>query len=263
MRAFKLLTGAGAVAVGVAAPLAAGAAVRAIRAYDGGLDDVDRHPHDAGLVGAEHDGESLRLVMLGDSLAVGVGAGSPELTIGARLARGLASALARPVELSNVAVAGSASKDLPAQIELVTDLPAPPDVAVIIVGANDVLHRAGIAASVRYLYRATLDLQALGCKVVMGTCPDLGTVRLAIQPVRYYLRRMSRRLAIAQMLVVLRAGGRPVPLLDTVGPIFWRKPQLMFSTDHFHPSALGYARAAAVLLPSVSAAVFRAAKPRV
>jgi lysophospholipase L1-like esterase len=44
-------------------------------------------------------------------------------------------------------------------------------------------------------------------------------------------------------------------LLDTVGPIFWRKPKLMFSTDHFHPSALGYARAAAVLLPSVSAAV--------
>jgi lysophospholipase L1-like esterase len=28
----------------------------------------------------------------------------------------------------------------------------------------------------------------------------------------------------------------------------------MFSTDHFHPSSAGYARAAAVLLPSVAAA---------
>jgi lysophospholipase L1-like esterase len=255
MRAGKLLAGAGVVAFGAAAPLAAGVAVRAIRANDGRLDDTDQLPHDGGLVGAEHDGEPLRLAMLGDSLAVGVGAGSPELTVGARLARGLASALARPVELSNFAVAGSEAKDLPAQVELVTAMPTPPDVVVIIVGGNDVLHRVRVAASVGYLYRAALDLKALGCKVVMGTCPDLGTVRLAVQPVRYYLHRMSRRLAIAQMLVVLRAGGRPVPLLDTVGPIFWRKPKLMFSTDHFHPSALGYARAAAVLLPSVSAAV--------
>jgi lysophospholipase L1-like esterase len=255
MRAGKLLAGAGVVVFGAAAPLAAGVAVRAIRANDGRLDDTDQLPHDGGLVGAEHDGEPLRLAMLGDSLAVGVGAGSPELTVGARLARGLASALARPVELSNFAVAGSEAKDLPAQVELVTAMPTPPDVVVIIVGGNDVLHRVRIAASVRYLYRAALDLKALGCKVVMGTCPDLGTVRLAVQPVRYYLHRVSRRLAIAQMLVVLRAGGRPVPLLDTLGPIFWRKPKLMFSTDHFHPSALGYARAAAVLLPSAAATV--------
>ncbi|HEY9522944.1 MAG TPA: SGNH/GDSL hydrolase family protein, partial [Thermopolyspora sp.] len=246
MKAGKMLAGAGVVALGAAAPLAAGVAVSAIRAYDGRLtDDPDLLASDAGLFGAEHGGEPVRLVMLGDSLAVGVGAGSPELTIGARLAHGLASALARPVELSNFALVGSESKELPGQLEAVVAMPVPPDLAVIIVGGNDVLHRTRIAASVRYLYRAVLDLKALGCKVVVGTCPDLGTVRLAIQPVRYYLRRMSRRLAIAQMLVVLRAGSRPVPLLDTVGPIFWHKPKLMFSPDHFHPSALGYARAAA------------------
>lgn len=254
MKAGRMLAGAGMVALGAAAPLAAGVAVSAIRARDSWLEYDADLATDAGLFGAEHDGPPLRLVMLGDSLAVGVGAGSPHHTVGARLALSLSAMLARPVELSNFAVAGSESKGLPEQLERVTAMTAPPDVAVIIVGGNDVLHRTRIATSARYLYRAALDLKSLGCKVVMATCPDLGTVRLAIQPVRYYLRRMSRRLAIAQMLVVLRAGGRPVPLLDTVGPIFWHKPKLMFSTDHFHPSALGYARAAAVLLPSVSAA---------
>ena len=169
------------VAFGAAAPLAAGVAVRAIRAYDGWLDITDQLPTNDGLVGAEYDGEPLRLVMLGDSLAVGVGAGFPDLTIGARLARGLAAALARPVELE-FRRGRERVRRLPAQVELVTAMPAPPDIVVIIVGGNDVLHRVRIATSVRYLYRAALDLKALDCKVVIATCPDLGTVRLTVQP---------------------------------------------------------------------------------
>ena len=54
MRAGKLLAGAGVVAFGAAAPLAAGVAVRAIRAYDGRLERSPTSSDDAGLVGAEY-----------------------------------------------------------------------------------------------------------------------------------------------------------------------------------------------------------------
>jgi hypothetical protein len=40
-----------------------------------------------------------------------------------------------------------------------------------------------------------------------------------------------------------------------LGPVFSADPKTMFSEDRFHPSATGYARVAAALLPSVSAAL--------
>jgi hypothetical protein len=46
-----------------------------------------------------------------------------------------------------------------------------------------------------------------------------------------------------------------VSLGDLIGPEFAESPHVMFSKDRFHPSAAGYARAAAALLPSVCAAL--------
>lgn len=211
-------------------------------------------PRAQGTFGAGGDGPELQLVMLGDSLAVGVGADEPSETLGAILAEDMARLSRSPVTLFNVAVTGSESRDLASQLAELRKLTEHPDVAVIIIGGNDVMHRNSITTAVRHLYRAVLALRKMDCRVVVATCPDMGTVRPLIQPLRYLAHRASRALATAQTLVVLRAGGRPVPLGASLGPIFGSKPKLMFSTDHFHPSALGYARAAAVLLPSVSAA---------
>jgi hypothetical protein len=52
---------------------------------------------------------------------------------------------------------------------------------------------------------------------------------------------------------VLEAGGRTVSLGNLLGPIFEADPGRMFSSDHFHPSAEGYARAASVILPTLLA----------
>lgn len=210
-------------------------------------------PRATGAFRADLDGTPLKLAMLGDSLAVGVGADAPAETVGAILATDLAELAGRPVTLFNVAVTGAESRDLATQLADLVALSAHPDVAVIIVGGNDVMHRNSIASAVRHLYRVVLTLRHAGTRVVVATCPDMGTVRALAQPLRYLAHRVSRSLATAQTLIVLRAGGRPVPLGSTLGPLFRHKPALMFSTDHFHPSALGYARAAAVLLPSVSA----------
>ena len=61
-------------------------------------------------------------------------------------------------------------------------------------------------------------------------------------------------MAAAQTVAVVEAGGRTVSLGSVLGPAF-ASDRDMFSVDEFHPSAHGYAQAAAVLLPSVADAV--------
>ncbi len=204
--------------------------------------------------GTEYDGDPLNLALLGDSLAVGVGAGTREATVGFLLAAGLSKASGRPVRLHQVAVVGSESSELAAQLCTLEESVAHPEVAVIVVGGNDVMHLQSIRGAANHLAETVRELRRRGCQVVVATCPDMGTVRPFFQPLRFFAHWLSRALATTQTIVVLRNGGRAVSLADTVGPIFRKDPHLMFSTDNLHPSALGYARAADVLLPSVCAA---------
>ena len=54
---------------------------------------------------------------------------------------------------------------------------------------------------------------------------------------------------------MVEAGGWTVSLGDLLGPRFAAEPTRMFAWDRFHPSAEGYAMAAAALLPTVLSAL--------
>ena len=125
------------------------------------------------------------------------------------------------------------------------------DVAVVVVGGNDVTHRVRTAESVRHLREAVETLVGSGTAVVVGTCPDLGALTAVPQPLRSLARRASRQLAAAQRELVLGLGGRVVSLADVVGPFFIAQPDEMFAVDRFHPSSAGYRRTAKAILPSV------------
>lgn len=199
-------------------------------------------------------GATLDLLLVGDSIAAGLGAELPRETLGARLATRLAKATRRTVRLRTVARVGGESSMLEAQL---AGLPASyhPDVAVIVVGGNDVTHRVPVAESVRHLESAIADLRARGAEVVVGTCPDLGALRAVPQPLRALGSRASRQLAQAQETAAVRAGAHAVSLAHVVGPFFITHPDEMFSLDRFHPSAAGYKRTAKALLPSLLAAL--------
>jgi lysophospholipase L1-like esterase len=199
-------------------------------------------------------GEPLQLVVLGDSSADGLGAGRPEETPGAIIASGLAAVSGRPVCLTNTAVVGAESTHLDAQVSRVLEQVPEPDVAVILIGGNDVTHRIRVPVAVAALGAAVARLREHGCEVVVGTCPDLGTIEPVAQPLRTIARRWSRELAAAQTVAVVEAGGRTVSLADLLGHEFASSPRELFSADRFHPSAAGYARMAAAMLPSVAAA---------
>lgn len=219
---------------------------------------TDNHvPVSAGLYGHVYAiaGEApLHLTMLGDSTAAGQGVHRAGQTPGALLASGLAAVAERPVRLRNVAVPGARSDDLDRQVALVlADPEQAPDVCVIMIGANDVTHRMPPTLSVRHLSAAVRRLRTAGAEVVVGTCPDLGTIEPVQQPLRWLARRASRQLAAAQTIGVVEQGGRTVSLGDLLGPEFEANPRELFGPDNYHPSAEGYATAAMAVLPTVCA----------
>ncbi|MEU0971380.1 SGNH/GDSL hydrolase family protein [Streptomyces sp. NPDC005917] len=198
----------------------------------------------------------LRLTMLGDSTAAGQGVHRAAQTPGALVASGLAAVAERPVEFSNVALPGAQSDDLDRQVALVLGPASPvPDVCVIMIGANDVTRRMPPTRSVRHLSAAVRRLRTAGAEVVVGTCPDLGTIEPVRQPLRWLARRASRQLAAAQTIGTVEQGGRTVSLGDLLGPEFAANPRELFGPDNYHPSAEGYATAAMAVLPTVCAAL--------
>jgi lysophospholipase L1-like esterase len=199
-------------------------------------------------------GEPIELVMLGDSIAAGLGAEKPKHTLGAQLARRIAKRTRRSVNLHTGAVVGSESSMLGAQLAA---LPKgyTADVAVIVVGGNDVTHRVRSSVSLQHLEEAVRSLQERGTEVVVGTCPDLGALMAVPRPLRTLVGMASRQLAVAQRELVTDLGGRAVSLAHVVGPFFITSPDEMFATDRFHPSSAGYRRTAKAILPSVLAAL--------
>lgn len=201
-----------------------------------------------------YDGRPVELLLLGDSIAAGLGADRRKETLGARLAKGLGKRMGRPVRLRTVAIVGSESSALAGQLD---GLPASyrPDVAVVVVGGNDVTHRVPVTECAESLSVCVQRLRAAGAGVVVGTCPDLGLLRPVPQPLRSLGSRASRQLAAAQEDAAVVAGAYAVSLARVVGPFFVTNPDEMFSLDRFHPSPLGYRRTASALLPSVLAAL--------
>jgi lysophospholipase L1-like esterase len=207
----------------------------------------ERAPLASGSWGVSRDRPPLRLAVLGDSSAAGLGCQTAEQTPGALLAGSLARELDRTVLLDVQAAIGARSANLEAQVDRA--LAAPVDLALVMVGANDVTHRVSTDASCRDLGRAVATLRAAGAQVVVGTCPDLGTVKPVWQPLRALARVASRRMARAQTVAVVENGGTSISLSDLLGPEFDVTPGL-WSPDRFHPSADGYRRVVEVLLPS-------------
>ncbi|MFE9959788.1 SGNH/GDSL hydrolase family protein [Micromonospora sp. NPDC005299] len=210
-------------------------------------------PRCDGVYGAKFPGPPITVVILGDSSAAGYGVHRRRETPGALLATGLSRRLHRPVRLHRFAVVGALSTGLKPQVE--SALEVEPDIAVVLVGGNDVTNRTPLSVAVRYLVDAVRTLRAAGCEVVVGTCPDLGAIRPIQPPLRWLARRWSRQLAAAQTVAVVEAGGWTVSLGDLLGPRFAAEPTRMFAWDRFHPSAEGYAVAAAALLPTVLSAL--------
>jgi lysophospholipase L1-like esterase len=193
----------------------------------------------------------LRLAVLGDSTAAGVGVAKVEDTVAGRTARVLADT-GRFVTLDGLGVSGSRAGDLAPQVSRA--LVHKPDVAVVLIGANDATHATRLDDVRRDVRLAVERLHAAGVRVVVGTCPDMGSATAFLPPLRQLVAWQGRRVAAASREGATIAGAVAVDIGAETGPEFRRDPGRYLSSDEFHPSADGYALWAAALADEVRTA---------
>ncbi|HEU0132801.1 MAG TPA: SGNH/GDSL hydrolase family protein [Mycobacteriales bacterium] len=190
----------------------------------------------------------LRLAVLGDSTAAGVGVSRVEDSVAGRVAQAVADT-GRFVTVDGLAVSGSRAADLAPQVSRA--LVHPPEVALVLIGANDATHATRLT-SVRADVRAAVErLRRAGVAVVVGTCPDMGSSTAFLHPLREVVAWEGRRVGAATRDAAGDAGAVTVDIGAATGAAFRRDPRRYLSSDEFHPSADGYALWADALRPAV------------
>lgn len=192
----------------------------------------------------------LRFVVLGDSIGYGQGARQPDERLGPRLAAALTGE-GFDIDLHVLAVPRSTSADLAAQVRRAE--PLRPDLAVVVIGANDLARFVPPADAARALRSAVAQLQATGADVVVVPAPDMSVVPFVPPALRPLVQTACSLLQREQEEVARAAGAGFADIGPLVGAAFAADPQL-FSADRFHPSSAGYARIVEALAPAVIAA---------
>jgi lysophospholipase L1-like esterase len=192
-------------------------------------------------------GVIIRLAVLGDSIAWGQGATRERDRLSPRLVDGLATR-GYDAEARVFAIPGATSSGLVSQVDRA--LSWRPDLAVVVIGANDLTHLLPVEVAAQALGDAVRRLRAAGIEVVVAPAPDLSAVPHVPVFLRETVRAAGDLLRERQMSAVLAEGGRIADPDQRASRAFATDPSL-FSTDRFHPSSAGYAVIADSLLPAV------------
>ena len=177
----------------------------------------------------------LRLLVLGDSTAAGVGAASQAEALPGNLARALGDHFGRAVEWTAIGENGATSRDLLERF-MPAATAASYDVVFLTVGANDALgirSRAAFGRDIRSLLEK-LRAASPDATILMSSLPAFFRFVLLPNPLRFNLYLHSQNLEAEARAIVAATPGAfmsPPPPPYTDG---------FFADDLFHPSASGY-----------------------
>jgi lysophospholipase L1-like esterase len=196
--------------------------------------------------------DPFELRVLGDSTAAGVGTTAVADALPVLVAERVAERIGRQVHVVGHGVSGARTADV--RGEQLARLDDDTDAVVIVVGSNDVVH---LTPTPR-LQDQTRDLleaaQGTGAPVVLGGIPRFAGVGALARPLRDVtdrfagIQREAQRRAAAQV-----EGAVFVDIAALASPRFAGRPEA-FSSDAFHPSAVGYGFWADALAPAVVSA---------
>ena len=177
----------------------------------------------------------LRLLVLGDSTAVGVGAETQHDALPGNLGRELHDRWGRGVEWTAIGESGATARDLVERF-LPEALAAEYDFVFLTVGANDALKirtRTAFSRDVRSILTQLRDRNP-DAVLMMSSLPAFYRFELLPQPLKHNLYLHSSSLESAARAIVSEfddafMSPKPPPYTDG-----------FFATDLFHPSSQGY-----------------------
>lgn len=177
-----------------------------------------------------------RVLIVGDSTGVGIGAEDPTHSVGGLLAHERDDA-----HLVNLSVSGACIADVPRQLEILGPDPRPFDLVLLHVGGNDIMRVPNLASLEPQAEQMLSALQRIGRHVVWLGPGDLGLAPLFRLPFAWYMTRRTRQ-ACAMFQRIAKVHGA-----DYVG--FHEGPhrqhiletrERFFSSDGIHPSSEAY-----------------------
>ena len=177
--------------------------------------------------------DPLRLLVIGDSTAAGVGATTQDEALPGSLARELSARTGRGVSWRAVGRNGATARDLitdyldAATVESV-------DIVFLSIGANDALGLRARGAFARDIRTLLSRLREVSPVVLVSSLPAFFRFELLPNPLRWNLYLHSRSLEDAARTIAAGLAGvhmSPPPPPYAEG---------FFASDLFHPSAVGY-----------------------
>lgn len=194
----------------------------------------------------------LRLVVIGDSTSVGIGATAIEKTYPVILAMHLGTRF--HVSLEVVGRSGARMSDAAGFAVEAAQLA--PQVAVIGIGANDVTHATPLKRFGEHLSSAIRVLTESDVRVLVALGPRFDTPAIP-QPLRALIRARARAINRTIKRVAAKEGVEVLDLPGALGDSFARDRDL-YSRDRFHPGDRGYALWADVMKDKVMNAAIEA-----
>jgi len=176
-----------------------------------------------------------KILIIGDSTAVGTGAAKPEDSIAGRLGRDFQNS-----EIINLGTDGSRTRDVMVQLKKVADQKF--DMVIISTGGNDIWHFSNIKKLGRNLEEA-LDLakEISNHKVILLLYNNIGSAPIFSFLIRGLLKRRARKVQEKFQNV---AELKKVPCIELFAQEennpFLQNPDLLYAADKIHPSSEGY-----------------------
>lgn len=183
------------------------------------------------------EGTALRLLIVGDSSAAGVGAAHQDEALAGQLARALAARLGQPVGWQLVATSGHRSEEALAALEAAEVSPA--DVLITALGVNDVVDQISTQRSLDALHRIhAVATSRAGVRLAFHCgAPPMQEFPLLPQPLRWFFGRQAARFNAALHRAVAGQPNRHVMLLPTS---MQQNAAALMAQDGFHPGPPGY-----------------------
>ncbi|OPY06451.1 MAG: hypothetical protein A4E67_01456 [Syntrophaceae bacterium PtaB.Bin038] len=185
-----------------------------------------------GRCGVQGSGPPLRLLILGDSAAAGVGVATQDEALSGRLAAALGESFL--VSWKLMAQTGNRARDIASMLEA-----APPerfDAVVTSIGVNDVTHGTELGAWIGQQGRIAELLRSKfhARHIILSGVPPMHLFPALPQPLRWYLGERAKRFNGA-----LKALARSCEVCEFAAPDFPVEPGTM-AADGFHPGARAY-----------------------